>query len=56
MSGGAAKGVRILAYFEIINLLGRKNVHDYFWSDDYRTRGVSYMLPRMPFFGVRLLL
>ena len=53
---GATRDVRIQAYFEIINMLGRKNVHDYFWSDDYRTRGISYMLPRMPFFGVRLLL
>ena len=53
---GATRDVRIQAYFEIINVLGRKNVHEYFWSDDYRTRGISYMLPRMPFFGLRLLL
>ena len=43
-----------MAYFEIINLLNRRNVFEYYWSDDYQTRLVSYMLPAMPFFGVRL--
>ena len=47
-------GLRFLAYFEIINLLNRRNVFEYYWSDDYQTRLVSYMLPAMPFFGVRL--
>ena len=40
-------------YIEIINLQGRKNVYNYYWSNDYRTRYVSYMLPRMPFFGIK---
>ncbi len=41
-------------YFEIINLQGQKNVYEYYWSADYRTRFVSYMLPRMPFFGIKI--
>ncbi|MBA7624584.1 hypothetical protein ES703_31993 [subsurface metagenome] len=40
-------------YIEIINLQGRKNVYNYYWRNDYRTRYASYMLPRMPFFGIK---
>lgn len=43
-----------LFYLEIINVLNRKNIYQYYWSEDYRTRFTSYMLPRMPFFGVKL--
>ena len=41
-------------YIEIINLQDRKNVYNYYWSNDYRTRYASYMLPRMPFFGIKI--
>jgi len=44
---------QLLLYFEILNILNRKNVDKYYWSDDFRTRYVSYMLPRMPFFGIK---
>jgi outer membrane receptor for ferrienterochelin and colicin len=44
----------LLFYIEIINVLNRKNVYQYYWSEDYRTLFTSYMLPRMPFFGVKL--
>ncbi len=40
-------------YVEIINMQGHENVYQYYWSDDYRIRFVSYMLPRMPFFGIK---
>ena len=43
----------LIIYLEVINILGRNNVYQYYWSDDYRTRFKSYMLPRMPFFGVK---
>ncbi|MFH1571475.1 MAG: hypothetical protein ABIL09_26020, partial [Gemmatimonadota bacterium] len=52
-SGGTR---RTEVYLEIINLGNHQNVYEYYWSDDYRTRGVSYMLPAMPFFGVRFAL
>ncbi|MDP6125709.1 MAG: TonB-dependent receptor, partial [Candidatus Latescibacteria bacterium] len=48
------EGRSILFYFEIINLLNRRNVYEYYWDNDYSTRLVSYMLPAMPFFGIRL--
>lgn len=44
--------VHLQFYLEIINVLGRRNVYDYYWNDDYSKRGVSYMLPTLPFFGV----
>jgi len=42
------------AYLELINAGQHKNIYEYFWSDDYETRFTSYMLPMLPFFGVRL--
>jgi len=42
------------AYLELINALGHKNIYEYYWSDDYETRFVSYMLPTLPFFGFRV--
>lgn len=47
--------VHLQFYLEIINALGRRNVYDYHWNDDYSKRGVSYMLPTLPFFGVHAL-
>ena len=41
-------------YLELINALNHKNIYEYFWSDDYETRFTSYMLPLMPFYGVRV--
>ena len=43
-----------LFYIEVINILNRENIYQYYWSDDYRTLFKSYMLPRMPFFGIKL--
>ena len=48
-----ARGHNVQAYLEVINVFGRKNIYQYYWSDDHRTRFASYMLPRMPFFGFR---
>lgn len=42
------------AYLELINALGHKNIYEYYWSDDYETRFTSYMLPMLPFFGLRV--
>ena len=50
---GAVGGRTFTAYLEIINALNRRNVFEYYWDEDYR-RLVSYMLPIMPFFGLRL--
>jgi len=47
-------GLRFMAYLEVINSLNRRNVFEYYWDDNYSTRLVSYMLPMMPFFGLRL--
>ena len=49
----AVGGRTFTAYLEIINALNRRNVFEYYWDEDYR-RLVSYMLPIMPFFGLRL--
>jgi outer membrane receptor for ferrienterochelin and colicin len=49
-----ADKLQFMIYLEVINLLNHKNVYEYYWSGDYRTRFVSYMLPRMPFFGLEL--
>jgi hypothetical protein len=50
----SGEGVHWQCYLEIMNLTGRKNVYDDTWNDDYSKRGLSYMLPTLPFFGVRL--
>ena len=50
---GAVGGRTFTAYLEIINALNRRNVFEYYWDEDYR-RLISYMLPIMPFFGLRL--
>ena len=50
---GFGSGRTLTAYLEVINALNRRNVFEYYWDGDYR-RLVSYMLPIMPFFGVRL--
>ncbi|NQV50426.1 MAG: TonB-dependent receptor [Candidatus Marinimicrobia bacterium] len=42
------------AYLELVNALRHENVYEYYWSGDYETRFTSYMLPLLPFFGVRL--
>jgi len=42
------------AYFELVNAFNHKNIYEYYWSDDYDTRFTSYMLPLLPFFGVRV--
>ena len=49
----AVGGRTFTAYLEIINALNRRNVFEYYWDEDYH-RLVSYMLPIMPFFGLRL--
>lgn len=41
-------------YLELVNALNHKNVYEYYWSEDYETRLTSYMLPLLPFFGVRV--
>ncbi len=46
--------VEMEAYLELVNSLDHKNIYEYFWSDDYKTRFTSYMLPRLPFFGFRI--
>lgn len=43
---------RLRIYVEVTNVLNRKNVYKYYWTNDHRTRLASYMLPRMPFFGI----
>ncbi len=48
------EGRSFLVYLEIINVLNRRNVYEYYWNDDYSSRLVSYMLPSMPFFGIRV--
>ena len=50
---GEVSGRTFTAYLEVINALNRRNVFEYYWDEDYR-RLVSYMLPLMPFFGLRL--
>ncbi|MBN1996705.1 TonB-dependent receptor [candidate division KSB1 bacterium] len=45
--------IRMSLYFELINAQNRKNVLQYYWTEDYRKKMVSYMLPRLPFFGIR---
>ena len=50
---GQVGGRTLTAYLEVINALNRRNVFEYYWDEDHR-RLVSYMLPIMPFFGLRL--
>ncbi len=47
-----AKNIRMRLYLELVNALDRKNVLQYYWTEDYRQKMVSYMLPRLPFFGI----
>lgn len=42
------------AYLELINASNHKNIYEYYWADDYATRFTSYMLPLLPYFGVRV--
>jgi len=48
------KDFGLSVYIEIINAFDHRNVYEYYWTEDYKTRLVAYMLPRLPYFGISI--
>lgn len=46
------EGWKLDAYLEILNVLGRKNPFDLFYSNDYKTAEYANNFPRIPYLGV----